>query len=181
MEVATLGGEVLPSICCFYRVYVEIAGRCLLTDLRVLKMVDYDVIFGMDWLRRFRAHVQCFERRVVFRPEGEPEFHFRGSFSLYHQPFLFLLEVRRLVTSGCDAFLACVISSSVEEVGESSPYVYSVPIACDFSNIFSEDLPSFPPPREVEFSINLCPDVVPRSKAPYRMSPIELRELKKQV
>ena len=57
MEVATSRGEVLPSTCCFYRVDVEIAGRCLPADLRVLKMVDYDVIFGMDWLRRFRAHM----------------------------------------------------------------------------------------------------------------------------
>ena len=48
MEVATFGGEVLPSTRCFYGVDVEIAGRCLLTDLRVLKMVDYDVIFSMD-------------------------------------------------------------------------------------------------------------------------------------
>ena len=48
MEVATPGGEVLPSTRCFYGVDVEIAGRCLLTNLRVLKMVDYDVIFGMD-------------------------------------------------------------------------------------------------------------------------------------
>ena len=144
-------------------------------------MVDYDVIFGMDWLRRYRAHVQCFERKVVFRPEGEPEFHFRGSLSLHHQPFLSLLETRHLVTSRCDAFLACVTSSSVEEVGESSLSVYSMPVACEFPDVFLEDLPSLPPPHEVEFSIYLCPDAVPRFKAPYRMSPSELRELKKQV
>ena len=48
MEVATLGGEVLPSTCCFYGVDVEIVDRCLPTDLRVLKMVNYDVIFGMN-------------------------------------------------------------------------------------------------------------------------------------
>ena len=57
MEVATPRGEVLPSTRCFYGVDVEIASRCLLVNLRVLKMVDYDVIFGMDWLRRYRAHV----------------------------------------------------------------------------------------------------------------------------
>ena len=57
MEVATPGGEVLPSTRYFYKVDVEVAGRCLPVDLRVLKMVDYDVIFSMDWLRRFRAHV----------------------------------------------------------------------------------------------------------------------------
>ena len=48
MEVATLGGEVLSSTRYFYGVDVGIVGRCLPTDLRVLKMVDYDVIFGMD-------------------------------------------------------------------------------------------------------------------------------------
>ena len=179
MEVATLGGEVLSSTHCFYGVDVEIAGRCLSTDLRVLKMVDYDVIFGMDWLRRFRAHVQCFEHRVVFQPEGEPEFYFRGSLPLHHQPFLSLLETRHLVTSGCDAFLTCVTSSFVKEVRESSSSVYSVPIVCDFPDVFLEDLPSLPPPCEVEFTIDLCPDAVPRSKAPYQMSPIELCELKK--
>ena len=158
---------------------MEIAGRCLLTDLRVLKMVDYDVIFDMDWLRRYRAHVQCFEHRVVFRSEGEPKFHFKGSLSLRHQPFLSLLEARRLVTSGCDAFLTCVTSSSIEEVGKSSSSVYYVPIVRDFPDVFPEDLPSLPPPREVEFTIDLCPDAMPRSKAPYRMSPAELCELKK--
>ena len=85
------------------------------------------------------------------------------------------------MTSGCDAFLACVTSSSIEEVGESSLSVYSVPVTCEFPNVFPEDLPSLPPPREVEFPIDLCPDAVSRSKALYRMSPAELRELKKQV
>ena len=48
IEVATPGGEVLPSTQCFYGVDMEIAGQSLLVDLRVLKMYDYDVIFGMD-------------------------------------------------------------------------------------------------------------------------------------
>ena len=125
--------------------------------------------------------MQCFEHLVVFWPEGEPEFHFRGSLSLRHQPFLSLLEACHLVTSGCNAFLAYVTSSSIEEVKESSPSVYSVPIVCDFSDVFPEDLLGLPPPCEVEFSIDLCPDVVPHSKAPYQMSPVELLELKKQV
>ena len=116
-----------------------------------------------------------------FRPKGEPEFHFRGSLSLRHQPFLSLLKARHLVTSGCDAFLACVTSSSAEEVGESSSSLYLVPIVCEFADVFSKDLSGLPPPREVEFTIDLCPDVVPHFKALYRMSLAKLRELKKQV
>ena len=48
MEVATPGGDVLPSTRCFFGVDVEVASQCLPADLRVLKMFDYDVIFGMD-------------------------------------------------------------------------------------------------------------------------------------
>ena len=96
--------------------------------------------------------------------EGESKFHFRGSLPLHHQPFLSLLEARHLVTTGCDAFLACVTSSSTEEVGESSSSMYSVPIICDCSDVFSEDLPSLPPSHEVEFTIDLCPDDVPREE-----------------
>ena len=117
----------------------------------------------------------------MFQVEGELEFHFRGSLPLHHQPFLSLLEVCHIVTSGCDAFLTCLTSSSVGEVEESSSSLYSMSIVYDFPDVFPEDLPSLPPSREVEFTIDLYPDVVPHSKAPYQMSPAELHELKKQV
>ena len=38
-----------------------------------------------------------------------------------------------------------------------------------------------PPEREVEFSIELIPGAGPVSKAPYRMAPLELAEVKRQV
>ena len=48
IKVAILRGEMLLSTWCFYGVDVEIVGQNLSVDLRVLKMFDYDVIFGMD-------------------------------------------------------------------------------------------------------------------------------------
>ena len=38
-----------------------------------------------------------------------------------------------------------------------------------------------PPDREIEFSIDLLPGTAPISKAPYRMAPTELKELKEQL
>nr|GFD57751.1 putative reverse transcriptase domain, aspartic peptidase domain protein [Tanacetum cinerariifolium] len=38
-----------------------------------------------------------------------------------------------------------------------------------------------PPVREVEFNIELIPGAEPISKAPYRMAPVELKELKDQL
>ncbi|GJW02107.1 retrotransposon protein, putative, ty3-gypsy subclass [Tanacetum coccineum] len=45
-------------------------------------------------------------------------------------------------------------------------------------DVFPEELPGIPPIRDVEFNIELIPGAEPISKAPYRMAPIELKELK---
>ena len=51
----------------------------------------------------------------------------------------------------------------------------------DFPDVFPEDVPGLPPPREIEFSIDLVPGARPVSMAPYRMAPTELEELKKKI
>ena len=51
-------------------------------------------------------------------------------------------------------------------------------LVCEFLDVFPEDLPGLPPHREVEFVIELAPGTEPVSKAPYRMAPAELKELK---
>ena len=45
-----------------------------------------------------------------------------------------------------------------------------------FPDVFPDELPSLPPDREIEFSINLVPELQPVSKTPYRMVPTELTE-----
>ena len=48
-------------------------------------------------------------------------------------------------------------------------------------DVFSEDLLGIPPSREVDFGIDLEPGTGPISKAPYRMTPTELKKLKSQL
>nr|GEY27528.1 putative reverse transcriptase domain, aspartic peptidase domain protein [Tanacetum cinerariifolium] len=54
-------------------------------------------------------------------------------------------------------------------------------IVFEFPDVFPDELPGIPPVHEVEFSIKLILGVKPISKAPYRMAPIELKELKDQL
>ncbi|TYK14428.1 gag protease polyprotein [Cucumis melo var. makuwa] len=48
-------------------------------------------------------------------------------------------------------------------------------------DVFHEELPRLPPHKEIDFAIELEPDTIPISKAPYRMAPVELKELKVQL
>ena len=50
------------------------------------------------------------------------------------------------------------------------------PILQNFVDIFQEP-PGIPPKRDIDFSIDLVSGTVPSSKAPYRMSTPELKEL----
>ena len=49
----------------------------------------------------------------------------------------------------------------------------------EYPDVFPEDIPEFPPKREVEFSIDLVPGTRLIFIVPYRMSSLELMELKK--
>jgi hypothetical protein len=47
--------------------------------------------------------------------------------------------------------------------------------------VFPDDLPGMPPERAIEFKIELQPGTAPIAKAPYKMSPVEMKELKIQL
>ena len=57
----------------------------------------------------------------------------------------------------------------------------SIPVIREYPNVFLEDIPKFPPKREIEFSIDLVSGMGPISIASYRVSHLELAELKKQI
>ncbi|RVW13360.1 hypothetical protein CK203_095749 [Vitis vinifera] len=76
---------------------------------------------------------------------------------------------------GCQGFLAYVVNE------ENDLKLEDIPIVRDYLDVFPEDLPSLPPEREVEFTIDVAPRTTLISKAPYRMTPLELKELNIQL
>lgn len=61
------------------------------------------------------------------------------------------------------------------------PKLETILVARQFPEVFFKDIPGLPPEREVEFSIDLMLGAGPISLAPYRMSLVELNELKEQI
>jgi hypothetical protein len=56
-----------------------------------------------------------------------------------------------------------------------------IPVTCEFSDVFPEDLPSMLLDQDVEFTIELQPSTTPISRWLYKMTPNELAELKVQL
>ncbi|GKG02762.1 hypothetical protein Tco_0310398 [Tanacetum coccineum] len=56
-----------------------------------------------------------------------------------------------------------------------------IPVVREFPGVFPEDIPGLPPVRQVEVQIDLIPGAAPVARAPYRLAPLEMRELSNQL
>ncbi|GKA63672.1 hypothetical protein Tco_0763278 [Tanacetum coccineum] len=82
------------------------------------------------------------------------------------------LKARTVISYGCEGFVA-----SIKDISLEGPRLESHLVVQNFL----DELLGLPPEREVEFTIELIPSAEPISKAPYRMAPVELKELKDQL
>ena len=78
-----------------------------------------------------------------------------------------------MVSKGCLAFLAHLKDDTTQV-----PSIESVSVVREFLDVFPADLPCMPPDRDIDFFIDLEPGTRPILIPPYRMAPVELRELK---
>ncbi|RVW22912.1 Retrovirus-related Pol polyprotein from transposon 412 [Vitis vinifera] len=85
------------------------------------------------------------------------------------------LRASSLLRKGCQGFLAYVVNK------ENDLKLEDIPIVRDYPDVFPDDLLGLAPQKKVEFTINLALGSTPISKAPYRMAPMELKELKIQL
>ncbi|RVW15572.1 Retrovirus-related Pol polyprotein from transposon 17.6 [Vitis vinifera] len=155
--------------------YVMIGYREMTVDLVLLDLQDFDVILGMDWLASYHASVDCFGKRVTFSIPGQPDFSFEGKHVDKPLHVISVLRASSLLRKSCQGFLAYVVNE------ENDLKLEKIPFVRDYPDVFPEDLLGLPPEREVEFTIDLAPETTPISKAPYKMAPMELKELKIQL
>ncbi|GJZ83520.1 putative reverse transcriptase domain-containing protein [Tanacetum coccineum] len=83
-----------------------------------------------------------------------------------------IICARKYVERGCHLFLAHVTDKKLKE-----KQLEDVSVIRDFPEVFPDDLPGLPPPRQVEFRIDLVSGAAPVARALYRLTPSEMREL----
>ncbi|XP_073029363.1 uncharacterized protein [Primulina eburnea] len=142
----------------------------------IAEMEDFDCILGIDLLTTYRATVDCYQKLVQFRTTESSSWFFYGEGARPPMPVVSALKACRALESGGEGYLIYAIDSSTSSVGTDD-----IPVVCEFPDVFPDEIPGFPPIREVEFGIELIPGTTPISRAPYRLAPSEMRELKQQL
>nr|KYP35375.1 Transposon Ty3-I Gag-Pol polyprotein [Cajanus cajan] len=122
-----------------------------------------DLIQGMDWLSSNHVLLNCAKKSVMFSDSKDL------SISLSK-------PISKFSWGKVQGYLILSSMEAKEEVD-----LKNIAVVQNFPEVFPNDISSLPPDREVEFSIDLMPGTGLISMAPYRMSPSELAELKKQL
>jgi hypothetical protein len=158
LRVNSIGGKVQSDRIC-PNLRIEIRGIDFPASLVVMGTQGLDIILGMNWLHRNQAIVSCDKRTVkLVSPSGKE--------------VVIKLYLPELEEGACHHL-------SVDDT-ESNP-IEAIRIVSEFPDVFPEELPGMPPERKVEFVIELIPGTTPISKRAYRVSGLELVELKKQI
>ncbi|KAL0546095.1 hypothetical protein IC582_016000 [Cucumis melo] len=176
LSVSTSSGENMLSKEKVKACQIEKAGHVIEVTLLVLDMHDFDVILGMDWLAANHASIDCFLKEVAFNPPLMASFKFKGEGSRSLPKVISAMRASKLLSRGTWSILASVVDTREVDVSLSSE-----PVVRDYPDVFPEELPGLPPHREIEFAIELVLGTLPISRAPYRMAPIELKELEVQL
>jgi hypothetical protein len=136
------------------KVSLKLFGRIFSTNRIILSGQGIDFILGMSWMKLHRAALDIAGRLV----------HLDSP--MYGKVILHLPAVSHIKAS-----LHHVVQLRLEDIH----------VVREFPDVFPDDLPGMPPERVTEFKIELQPDTAPISKAPYKMSPVEMKELKIQL
>ncbi|KAK4400634.1 Retrovirus-related Pol polyprotein from transposon [Sesamum angolense] len=155
---------------------VVVEGVALYANLVVINLREFDVILGMDWLSCNHALVDCQTKEVTVEINRQMKTVIVGERKVIPNCLIYLVTAFNLIKGGCEAYLA-----SVRDTTKVGPSVSDVLVVREFPDVFPEELPGLPPHREVDFEINTIPEAAPISITPYRMAPLELKELKKQL
>jgi hypothetical protein len=124
------------------------------TSLIILDGQGIDVILGMHWMKEFKALLDIDARTVHLESPAH------GSV---------ILQLPSPTSTA--STLHHMAAQNLEDI----------PRACEFPDVFPEDMSGMPPDRDVEFIIELQPGTAPISRWPYKMTPKKLAKLKVQL
>nr|GEV27224.1 putative reverse transcriptase domain-containing protein [Tanacetum cinerariifolium] len=144
-------------------------------DLMPIELRTFDGIIGMDWLFKHDALIVCGKKEVHILVKGKM-LVVKGNCNVSRLKVVSSIKARKYIERGCHLFIA--------HVAKKEPRVKrleDMPIIRDFREVFPDDLPGLPPPRQVEFRIELVPGAAPIACTPYRLAPSEMKDQLKEL
>ncbi|GJV82257.1 putative reverse transcriptase domain-containing protein [Tanacetum coccineum] len=172
-EVELADGRVASTNTILRRCTLNLLNHLFKIDLMPIELGTFDVVIGMDWL--VDLVIVC-GKKVVHIPVKNKTLVVEGDRGTSRLKIISCIKASKYIERGHQLFVVHVTEKEPKE-----KRLEDVLVIRDLPEVFPDDLPGLPPPREVEFKIELVPGAAPVVRAPYRLAPSELKELADQL
>ena len=157
--------------------------------LRVLSLPGFNMILGLPWLKQYNPSV-CWEKQTItiLRDGRLVQLQCRGaermesSVGAMELNLITAKQANKELKRGEESFMVWVTDGTEGKEETERQANKAKHIVDEYRDVFPDKLPfGLPPSRAVDHRIDIVPGSSPVSRSPYRMSPTELDELKKQL
>ena len=183
-QVVILGNGQTQQCGATCTVLLKMHGYQIRRKLQVTNLPHHDVILGMPWLTEANP-VLDFQRRTCTVKHGHKTVVLQPkcASSHAHETIMTAKQLQRAMRKPDVQVLLVLLEPSKDglDLPKDTPAAVE-PVLQEFKDVFPADLPKqMPPDRGYPHRIELEPGHEPPHKSPYRLSPLELEELKKQL
>ncbi|XP_021985732.1 uncharacterized protein LOC110881900 [Helianthus annuus] len=140
-----------------------------------MKLAGFDIVIGMDWLSFNHTQIACDKKQVMIKTPSGESITIQGDTHYGLPDQVTMLKASKCLKNGCVIYMAQVT------VDMPKPKIEDIPVVTKYPDVFSEELSSLPPERQVEFRIDIIPGAAPVARAPYHLAPTEMKELRTQL
>ncbi|WMV07257.1 hypothetical protein MTR67_000642 [Solanum verrucosum] len=161
IRISKLVGDSLVVDRVYRSCLVLLVGYDIWVDLIILRMVDLDIILGMDQISLHHSILDCYVKTMTLAMSGVPRVEWTSVSGSYPSKVITFIRAQNLIDRGCLSYLAFIWDTSIEP-----PPMNSVPMKREFTYVFPTNLPGVPSDK----AIDLEPATKPISISPYRMA-----------
>nr|GFA18286.1 putative reverse transcriptase domain-containing protein [Tanacetum cinerariifolium] len=144
-EVELADGRVASTNIVLKGCTINLVGHLFKIDLMPIELGTFDVIISMDWYVEQDAVIVC-GKKVVHVPYKNKTLVIEGDRGASLLKLISCIKARKFIEKGSQLFVAHVTEKEPQE-----KQIEDVPVIRDFPEVFPNDLPGLPPPRQVEF------------------------------
>ncbi|GJW10789.1 putative reverse transcriptase domain-containing protein [Tanacetum coccineum] len=174
-EVELADGRIVSTNIVLRGCTLKLINHLFEINLMPIELGTFDIVIGMDWLVEHDVVIVCGKKEVHIPVKNEV-LVVKGNESNTRLKVISCIKARKYMERGSQLFLA-----HVTEKEPSERLLEDVPVVCEFPKVFPDDLPGLPPPRQVEFRIELMPGAAPIARTPYHLAPSEMKEMSDQL
>ena len=111
--------------------------------MNVFPLGSYDMIFGMDWLEKYKVVLNCFDKTFTYVAEDKIVTEVRDLSKPISLRKISALQLRKCLRKGYNIYVVNIVDLLLNENQTS---IRGHPFLSEFMDVFPEEIPGLPPP-----------------------------------